>query len=62
MPILTRKKEIQIRKQLNGWSADSSADVYNKRHIKEVADRLMKADMEAQAAQLKQREPGGEKG
>lgn len=45
---ITEKEEIQLRKQLNGWDSDSSAAAYNLRHIKELADALMKEDGELQ--------------
>lgn len=42
---INEKKEIQIRKQLNGWSSDKSAEIYNLRHIREEANRVMLEDM-----------------
>jgi len=43
---ITEKKEMQIRKQLNGWSSDNTAEGYNLRHIREEADRVMREDIE----------------
>lgn len=43
---INEKKEIQIRKELNGWSSDKTAETYNLRHIREEADRVMKEDMD----------------
>ena len=45
---INEKQEMQIRKELNGWTSDKSAETYNKRHIKEIADKLMREDMEEQ--------------
>ena len=38
--------EIQIRKELNGWSSDTTAETYNLRHVREEANRIMYEDME----------------
>jgi len=38
--------ELQIRKDLNGWASDQTAEVYNLRHVREEADRVMRADIE----------------
>jgi integrase len=43
---INEKKEIQIRKELNGWSSDKTAETYNLRHIREEADRVMREDMD----------------
>jgi integrase len=43
---INEKREIQIRKELNGWSSDKTAETYNLRHIREEADRVMREDME----------------
>lgn len=43
---VTEKDEIQIRKRLNGWSSDNTAEVYNLRHIREEADRVMREDID----------------
>lgn len=43
---VTEKMEMQIRKQLNGWSSDNTAEGYNLRHIREEADRVMLEDIE----------------
>nr|WP_314899587.1 site-specific integrase [uncultured Deefgea sp.] len=40
------KEELQIRKQLNGWSSDETAQVYNLRHIQELANQLMREEMD----------------
>lgn len=53
IPRISAKEELQIRKYLNGWSSDGSAEVYNKRHIKELADSVMLEDMKSQAKNLK---------
>lgn len=47
------KEEIQIRKQLCGWISDDTANIYNRRHIKEVADKLMREDMKEQSKHIK---------
>ena len=41
---ISEKEEMQIRMYLNGWKSESSASIYNLRHVKEVADELMLAD------------------
>lgn len=43
---INEKKEMQIRKDLNGWSSDNTAEGYNLRHIREEADRVMREDIE----------------
>lgn len=43
---VTEKAEMQIRKHLNGWSSDNTAEGYNLRHIREEADRVMREDIE----------------
>lgn len=43
---VTEKIEMQVRKHLNGWSSDNTAEGYNLRHIREEADRLMREDIE----------------
>ncbi len=53
LKVINEKEEIQIRKQLNGWDSDSTAETYNLRHIKEMADKLMRQDMESQNKNLK---------
>jgi integrase len=42
---INEKMEIQIRKELNGWSSEKTAETYNLRHIREVANRVMKEDI-----------------
>lgn len=42
---VNEKEEIQIRKQLNGWSSDESAQTYNLRHTQEMASKLMLEEM-----------------
>ena len=43
---INEKIEMQIRKELNGWASDSSAETYNLRHIREEANRLMLDDIQ----------------
>lgn len=43
---VNEKMEIQIRKELNGWSSDTTAETYNLRHVREEANRIMYEDME----------------
>ncbi len=43
---INEKKEMQIRKELNGWSSDKTAEKYNIRHIREEADLVMLQDMD----------------
>lgn len=50
--LINEKQEIQIRKQLNGWVSDKSAEYYNRRHIKELADKFMMEDMLCQKESL----------
>lgn len=50
--IINEKQEIQIRKRLNGWSSDHTAETYNKRFIKEQSDKLMIEDMQDQAKHI----------
>jgi integrase len=38
--------EKQLRKELNGWISDGTAETYNLRHVKEEADRVMREDLE----------------
>lgn len=45
---ISQKEEIQVRKDYNGWASDASAEVYNLRHLKEVADQLMREDADFQ--------------
>lgn len=40
------KEEIQIRMQLNGWESEDTAQTYNLRHIQEMANKLMREDMD----------------
>lgn len=42
---INEKEELQLRKYLNGWSSDNSAEVYNLRHIKEMSNKLLCDDM-----------------
>lgn len=50
---ISEKEEIQIRKQLNGWSSDDTAQIYNLRHIKELADKLLREDINEQAQHIR---------
>lgn len=50
--IINEKQELQIRKRLNGWSSDSTAETYNRRFIKAQADKLMIDDMQEQAKHI----------
>ena len=43
---ISEKMESQIRKELNGWSSDKTAETYNLRHVREEADRVMREDMD----------------
>ncbi len=43
---INEKMESQIRKELNGWSSDKTAETYNLRHVREEADRVMREDMD----------------
>ena len=43
---INEKMEIQVRKELNGWKSDHTAEIYNLRHIREEADRVMCEDMD----------------
>jgi integrase len=45
---ITEAQEIQIRKEINGWSSEGSAHLYNRRHIREKAQLLMLSDMDQQ--------------
>jgi len=49
---ITEKEEMQIRMYLNGWKAESSAAIYNLRHIKEIADELMLEDAKHQGSAM----------
>ena len=42
---INEKQELQIRKELNGWASDSTAETYNLRHIREEANHLMLEDI-----------------
>lgn len=52
---ISEKQEMQIRKLLNGWESDSSAEGYNLRHIKQVADFLLEEDGRQQLSGSKER-------
>lgn len=43
---INEKMEIQLRKELNGWKSDKTAETYNLRHIREEADRVMREDID----------------
>ncbi|WP_330926644.1 tyrosine-type recombinase/integrase [Candidatus Sororendozoicomonas aggregata] len=43
---INEKMEIQIRKDIYGWDSDQSAEVYNQRHVRNEANRLMREDMD----------------
>lgn len=43
---INEKEEIQIRMQLNGWASENSAQIYNLRHIQEMANQLMREEMD----------------
>lgn len=49
---ISEKEEIQIRKYMNGWSSDSSAIVYNLRHVKEMSNKLLCDDMNEMSKHL----------
>jgi hypothetical protein len=51
--IISEINEIQIRKQINGWSSDETAETFNIRFNKEQADMLMRIDMVDQSKHLK---------
>lgn len=42
---INEKMEAQLRKELNGWTSDKTAQTYNLRHIREEADRVMREDL-----------------
>lgn len=42
---INEKEEMQIRKQLNGWESDDTAETYNLRHTRETANKLLLQDM-----------------
>lgn len=52
---ISEKEEVQLRKYLNGWISDKTAEVYNLRHIKEEADRVMLADIDHWTGYIKER-------
>lgn len=43
---INEKEEIQLRMQLNGWESEDTAQIYNQRHIQEVANKLQREDMD----------------
>lgn len=43
---INEKEELQIRMQLNGWASENSAQIYNLRHIQELANKLMREEMD----------------
>jgi integrase len=51
--VINEAQELHIRKDLNGWESDTTAQTYNLRHIKETADKLMREDMNAQSKNFK---------
>jgi integrase len=50
---ISEKEEIQIRMQLNGWSSEASAQIYNLRHIQELANKFQREDMDELSEHLK---------
>jgi integrase len=42
---INEKEEIQIRMHLNGWASEESAQTYNLRHTQEMANKLMREEM-----------------
>lgn len=49
---ISEKDEIQIRKQLNGWSSDDTAQTYNLRHIRELAENIIREDLYEQSKHI----------
>src|SRR5690606_11347629 len=49
---ISEKEELQIRKYLNGWGSDHTAQIYNLRHIKETADVLLREDARQQVKHI----------
>lgn len=49
---ISEKEEIQVRMQLNGWSSEDTAKIYNLRHIQEMADKLQREDIDDQSKHL----------
>lgn len=53
---ITEKMEIQLRQEINGWASEKSAETYNKRHIREMADKIMMEDMKEQTKNINKME------
>jgi integrase len=53
LKIISEKEELQVRKQLNGWDSDDTAETYNLRHIQEVSEKIFMEDMVDNSTRLK---------
>lgn len=49
---IKEKEEIQTRMYLNGWSSEESAKIYTLRYIKEMANKLLRDDMDNMSKHL----------
>jgi integrase len=50
---ISEKEELQVRKQLNGWDSDATAETYNLRHIQEISKKIYMEDMIDNSKHLK---------
>lgn len=46
---INQKEEIQMRKRLNGWTSEKTAETYNLRHIQKISNKFMRDDMNEQS-------------
>ena len=44
--VISEKKEIEQRMYINGHKSEKSAEVYNLRHTKEQAEKLLQVELE----------------
>lgn len=51
--LINEKQELQIRKQLNGWVSDDTAQTYLKRYTQELSNKMMEEDMRSQTKMLR---------
>jgi len=58
MDVINERGQNQIRMHMNGWTSEETAGVYNLRHTRELANKLMLDDMPRLSAKIKTRRDG----
>jgi len=53
LKLISEKEEIQIRKRLNGWLSDDTAQTYTLRFVHKIADDFMMEDMKEQSGLMR---------